>query len=279
MTTKRVIAILTAFIALTIYSCGTANKESAHYSTQEYAMSPAMEEEFQSDDKRSPDEQSLDKVETVERKIIKQGNIKFKTADLDKTQSLITQTVQELGGYISEDNIYTYSDRFEQVLTIRVPADKFDLLLKNISESAEKLESKSIDVLDVTEEFIDIEARIKTKKELQNRYIELLKRATTINEILNIEREIGSLQTEIESAEGRMRYLKSRIAFSTLTVRYYQEIPDESSFFSQLIEGVKSGWDGFLWFVVGLSYLWVFIFIAIGIIYLFRRRRRNRRRK
>jgi len=165
-------------------------------------------------------------------------------------------------------------------LTIRVPADKFDMLLKNVSESVEKLDSKNIDVLDVTEEYIDIEARIKTKKELQDRYKEILKKATTVSEILTVEREIGSLQTDIESVEGRMKFLKDEIKFSTLTVTYYQKVTTSSSlgFFFELRDGFKSGWNGFLWFIIGVSYLWVFILVAVAVIYLIIRWRRKKRK-
>jgi hypothetical protein len=227
------------------------------------------------------DEQKTDNLEsTTERKIVKRGNIRFQTADINKTKSLISQTVQELNGYISNDNAYDYSDRFEHNLTIRVPADKFDMLLKNVSESVEKLDSKNIDVLDVTEEYIDIEARIKTKKELQDRYKEILKKATTVSEILTVEREIGSLQTDIESVEGRMKFLKDEIKFSTLTVTYYQKVTTSSSlgFFFELRDGFKSGWNGFLWFIIGVSYLWVFILVAVAVIYLIVRWRRKKRK-
>ena len=222
-------------------------------------------------------EQDNDQVETIERKIIKQGQIRFQTADVNSTKSLIAQAVQELNGYIANDNVYDYSDRFEHTLTIRVPAAHFDLLLHEISESVDKLDSKNIDAKDVTEEFIDIEARIKTKKELQIRYIELLKRATKVDEILNIEREIGKLQTEIESVEGRMSYLKDRIAFSTLTVTYYQKATSTFGFSSKFVDGVKQGWSVFLWFIVGLAHLWVFIVVVVAIVLIVRWRRKRRK--
>jgi len=260
---KKVITILTVLAVLTICSCSQAKQESNVAQSVEVSL--------------QPDEQKSDKVETVDRKIIKQGEIKFETADVDKTKSLILQTVQELNGYISKDNAYSYSDRLEHRLTIRIPADKFDLLLKNISESAKKLDSKNVDVLDVTEEYIDIDARIKTKKDLQNKYLELLKRATKVEEILNIEKEIGNLQTEIESVEGRMKYLKDRITFSTLTVTYYQETTSPFGFSSKFVEGIKNGWSVFLWFIVGLSYLWVFLFAAIVTIYVVRLYRKRKK--
>jgi len=265
MTMKRVMTILTVLSVLTICSCSRAK--------QEYALTDVKIEEAE----LQANEQQADKVETVERKIIKQGSIKFETIDVNKTKSLISQTVQELNGYISKDNVYDYSDRLEHRLTIRVPADKFDLLLKNISESVDKLDSKNIDLLDVTEEYIDIEARVKTKRELQTRFTELLKQATKVDEILNIEREIGNLQTEIESVEGRMKYLKDRISFSSLTVTYYQKTTSVFGFSSKFVDGIKNGWSVFLWFIVGLSHLWVFIIVAVVVVYLTRRWRKIKR--
>lgn len=264
MTMKKVITILTVLTVLTVCSCSQAK--------QEYEVAQAMDVSL------LPDEQKSDNVETEERKIIKKGSVRFKTADVNKTKSLILKTVQELNGYLSNDNAYDYSDRFEHNLTIRIPAEKFELLLNTISESAEKLDSKNVDVLDVTEEYIDIEARIKTKKDLQNKYIELLKRATKVEEMLTIEKEIGNLQTEIESVEGRMKYLKDKIAFSTLTVTYYQKTTSQFGFTSKFEDGVKNGWNVFLWFIVGVSNLWVFILvfaIIVCLIRVYRKKKKN----
>jgi len=255
---KKVMTILTVLAVLTISSC-SKKQEELYFSPPESVMKEQSLQE---------DEQKNNEVETVERKIIKQGSIKFETADIKKTKSLIVQTVQDLNGYISKDNVYDYSDRYEHRLTIRIPAEKFDLLLKTISESVDKLDSKNIDVLDVTEEYIDIEARVKTKKELQAKYIELLKKATKVEEILSIEKEIGNIQTEIESVEGRMKYLADRIAFSTLTVTYYQKTTFEFGFSSKFADGLINGWNVFLWFIVGLSHLWVFIIIVILMIFI-----------
>ena len=265
---KRVITVLAAALAvLTIASCGSTdldypasreNFNSSPYSAPA-SSSPAEQAELQQPENAG----------TIDRKIIKKGDIRFETADVNQTKSLIVQAVRELNGYLSKDNVEDYANRLEHKLIIRVPADKFDLLLQNISENVDKFDSQNIDALDVTEEYIDIQSRVKTKKELQTRYTELLKSATSIDEMLNIEREIGKLQTEIESAEGRMRYLHDRIAFSTLAVTYYQKMTSETapfSFSSELTDGIKTGWKLFLWFIIGLSYLWVFITFIIVIV-------------
>jgi hypothetical protein len=141
-------------------------------------------------------------------------------------------------------------------------------LLTKISESARKLDSKNIEVLDVTEEYIDVEARIKTKKELENRYKEILKQANTVNDILSIEREIGTLRTDIESAEGRLKYLNDRISLSTLTVEYYEYTSSSFGFLSRFGNALSTGWDWLLKFIIGITHLWPFILLVTGGLYL-----------
>jgi len=273
---KNVITIFAVLVVFAATSCINNRNSMRHYSFPDSIIEESTPQ--QSDQSAfQTNEKSSENVEIIERKIIKQGQIKFETSDVNKTKILVVQTVQELNGYISNDNAYDYSNRLEHRLTIRVPAGKFDYLLAKISENVEKLENKNIDILDVTEEFIDIEARIKTKKELQSKYTELLKKASKVDEILNIEREIGNLQTEIESVEGRMKYLKDRILFSTLTVTYYQKTTSEFGFSSEFTDGIKNGWNNFLWFIVGLSNLWVFIILAVTVVSIIRYWRRKRK--
>jgi len=265
---KKTIAILTILTTFIICSCSHNASAPMHLVTH---SSIAGESALQTDD------QNLNKIDTIGRKIIKQGELRFETKDINKTKSLVTLAVQELNGYIAKDAANDYSEKFEHRLTIRVPAEKFDSLLLKISENVEKLDSKSIDILDVTEEYIDVEARIKTKKELQTRYAELLRQATKVDEILNIEKEMGNLQTELESVEGRMKYLKDRIAFSTLTICYYQKTTSAFGFSSKFADGIRSGWDVFLWFIVGISNLWVIILILFIAGYLFRLWRKKKK--
>jgi len=285
---KKITTLLAALTVLTICSCGQSENypalsklpESVDLASVSVGVSPYHSHAAVGESSSQTSERESDRLETAERKIVKKGSIKFETPDVNETKSLITQTVLELNGYISDDNVVGYSSRIEHRVTIRVPADEFDSLLYTISESVSKLDDKKIEVLDVTEEYIDIEARTKTKKELQNRYVALLDRAETVEDILRIEKEIGNLQSEIESVEGRMRFLRDRIAFSTLNVTYYQEIDTPASpfgFSSKFAEGIKNGWYGFLWFIIGLSHLWVFLLLIVVVIYFVRLWRKNRK--
>lgn len=266
---KYTLTFLTVLTMLILHSC----KQADNYKE----VSGDVTQELQATEQQVAD----DKIETTsERKIIKQGEICFETSDVKETKSYIIKIVEELGGYISKDNILNYKNRISHRLVIRVPANKFDQLLAKISESAEKLDSKNIEVLDVTEEYIDIEARIKTKKELENRYKELLKQAKTIDEILAIEKEIGELRTEIESIEGRLRYLKDRIGFSTLSVEYYQRTTSAFKFSSKFGRAIVTGWDWLLMFIIGLVHIWPFILIIAGGIFIgvhFDRKRKKKK--
>ncbi len=223
-----------------------------------------------------PEEASQNSSEPVERKIIKEGSITFETDDLQATRQLILTAVAENGGYLAQDNAYNEYDRIQHQLVLRIPAGKFDTLLNKISASAKKLDSKNISAQDVTEEFIDVQTRLKTKKELEKRYLELLKQAKKVDEILNIEREIGTLRSDIESIEGRLKYLTDKVSFSTLTVTYYQKTTTSFGFGSKFGQALRNGWTNLGWFAIGLTSLWPFIVLGLVLFFVIRRMRRRK---
>jgi hypothetical protein len=218
-----------------------------------------------------------------QRKIIKEGTIRFETTDIKKTREIILNSVNENKGYLANDNISNYyGGNSDYHITIRVPAENFDILLNQISNTAYRIDSKDIKALDVTEEFIDVEARIKTKLEIEQRYKELLKQAHKIDEILNIEKEIGLLRTEIEAFEGRLRYLKDKVAYSTLTITFYEQRETHSSSFgfgNKFINALYDGWINILWVIIGIVNLWPFILIITLIIITIRRIRKKHKKK
>jgi hypothetical protein len=258
---------ISLLIVIIFFSCGS--RDSSKHSSESVVL----------EEPSSTSAQIPDKVQNYsERKIVKEGELRFECTDVSITKSLIDRSVKELNGYISKDEVFDYSEKLEHQLIIRVPNDKFDELLSKIIEAAKKIDSKNINVLDVTEEFIDIEARIKTKKELEERYKSILRQALKVEEILTIEKELGKLREDIESVEGRLHFLKNRISLSTLTVTYYQKTHSAFGFTSKIGQAIKGGWNSFLWFLIGLTHFWVFILISIVCIYIFRRIKRNRKR-
>ena len=223
---------------------------------------------------------NIEGKQVVDRKIIKEGDIQFETQNAQETRKQITSTLMNLQGYVAQDNTETYGERITYTLTLRVPAENFEKLLTNITTTASKVENQNIRALDVTEDFIDIESRLTTKKELENRYKALLAKANTVEDILAIEREITSLRADIESFEGRLNYLKKSIAYSTLTVVFYEKVAmSKTAFGSEFTTAFAEGWNNLVSFTLGLFYIWPFILIILGVLFVVRRRLKRRKQK
>lgn len=217
--------------------------------------------------------------ETIEKKLIKEGIVEFRTSDEQKTRSAITGTIAQYNGYISSESGSNYSDRISNTIIIRVPAQNFDSLLAGVTKGIKRFDTKEITLKDVTEEYLDIQARLKTKRELELRYRDLLKRANSVSDVLEIEKQSGELRSDIEAIEGRLRYLQSQVSYSTLTVTFYQIVPAQTSFKENFKTGFKNGWDNLIYFFIGLANLWPFILIGTGIITGFRFYRKKKRQK
>lgn len=101
---------------------------------------------------------------TMERKVIKTAQLRFRTYDMDKTRASVNKAIRETGGYISSENENNNDYSREQYLDIRVPSARLDTFIQLISATAKDWEVKSISAADVTEEFIDVTARLNTKK-------------------------------------------------------------------------------------------------------------------
>ena len=136
--------------------------------------------------------------------------------------------------------------------------------MATISKKVEEFEQKEIETVDVTEEFVDIQARLETKKALEKRYLNLLDQAKKVSDILEIEKQAGELRADIEAIEGRLRYLNSQIAYATLTITFYEEVPTATGFAQQFENGFRNGWNGLVWFFVALVNVWPFILIVAG---------------
>jgi hypothetical protein len=222
-------------------------------------------------------EQNLPPAEIIERKLIRNGTLEFQTKEVKKTKSEIEKICKELNAYISSESENNYGERLQYNQLIRVPANQFDVLVARLEPLALKIENKNISTEDVTEQFIDVEARLKTKKELETRYREILKQAKTVEEIISIESQIANVRSEIESMEGRLNFLKNQVAFSTLNVTYYETIGTDFGFASKFVQSLKGGWDNLLAFTIFLVNLWPFVLGLAGLTFWFWNKRMKKK--
>jgi hypothetical protein len=212
----------------------------------------------------------------MERKLIKKGDISFETTDLQSSRKTIFEAVEKYSAYVSSDQEYTLVGQRHNEIEIRVPAKDFDHFLQDATIGVERFDTKHIDVKDVTEEFLDVQARLKVKKELENRYLNLIEQAKNVSDILEIEREIGKLRGEIESIEGRLNYLKNQVSLATITLQLYQNYPQETDYGSKLKNGIVNGWNNLLSFFIALLNVWPFIVLIVVLFFGIRSYRKKR---
>lgn len=109
-------------------------------------------------------------------------------------------------------------EELEVNLVIRVPAQQFGPALDQVRSAGGRVITEKITGQDVTEEFIDLEAHIKTQKALEDQFLEIMKRANRVEDALEVQRQIADVRSEIEKLEGRKRFLENHASLSTITV-------------------------------------------------------------
>jgi hypothetical protein len=214
----------------------------------------------------------------VDRKLIKNGYLTIKIEDVDETKNSVEKICKDHNAYVSSEVQNNYETRMEYEQVIRIPAVSFDVLVQQLESLGVEVKNKSVQTTDVTEEFIDNEARIKTKKELEIRYREILKQAKAVSDILSIESQLNQVRSDIESMEGRLKFLQNQVAYSTLNFTFYKPIGTDFGFGSKIFSAVGNGWDMLLLFIIGLLSIWPFLLIGAGLLYLAIRRMRNKRK-
>ncbi len=212
----------------------------------------------------------------IEQKIIKTGNIRFESNDLEETYSQIIAAVKKHHAVIQNDTEGKDNNSVFRRLAVRVPSKNFDLFLDDISKGVTYFDNKEISSQDVTEEYIDVDARLKAKKVLEARYLELLKKANKVSEMLEIEAQLSAIREEIEAKEGQLRYMQSQVSMSTITIEFYKTIANEGgatiSYVSKIWNAIKSGFNEISNFFIVLLSIWPFLIILAVILHFIRKR-------
>jgi hypothetical protein len=146
----------------------------------------------------------------------------FTMSVFEVTASLgqIEELAREIGGFLSR--------RDNSSITIRVPVAMFDRAIKRIEKLGDVL-NRNVTAQDVTEEFRDLEVRLRNARAVRDRLEQLLAKANKVEESVMVERELERVAGEIERMEGRIKFLKDRAAFSTITVAFQPKRTEETS--------------------------------------------------
>jgi hypothetical protein len=162
-------------------------------------------------------------VSETTRRVIRTAEMWLETDAPENVSARLTGIADSKGGFVLSSDVTTTKDGSGEELrtatvVFRVPSAAFDETLTAVRSLGKRVSDEKVTGQDVTEEYVDVEARIKAEHAVEDQYLSVLKQATSITDILAVQQKLGEVRTEIERAEGRRRFLESQTSFSTVTV-------------------------------------------------------------
>lgn len=178
------------------------------------------------DDSAAEDEQvavgESDEINTT-RMIIHTAQLDIRVKDFNKTQLDIEKKVNTYDGYVVESGVYRESDEHTSGhMTVRVPAKNFQKFLADTEEQAVEVLSRDVSGQDVTEQYVDLESRLKSKRVVEERLLSFMNDAEKTEDLLQISTDLATIQEDIEIIVGKMNYLENQSAYSTIEISMHE---------------------------------------------------------
>lgn len=214
---------------------------------------------------------------TASRKIVRNGSLELSVADITQAGATIRAMVDGLGGFI-EKSSQTGSQM--AVITVRVPADRLGRAMSQIKGIAVTVEREEVEARDVTRDYVDLDARLRNAQAEEARYLEILKRATTVKDTLEGAEKLSNVRERIEQLQGEMKYLTSQIDMSSLQISLHAEagatvlgihwrpLRQAKVAVSEMISGLADWADSVIAFFINLPliFLWVVSIVALAVV-------------
>jgi hypothetical protein len=216
---KLLIGLALVALLLVSVSCATGTEEAGAPSS---GMSPTEDStpSWGGEDK-AYDESDLNS--TGERMIVRTGEMSLIVEEVSQASEEIAQLAASLGGYVVSSSIWGEDEDERGWISIRVPDDNFEQALVELRDLAVRVESESTDSQDVTEEYIDLQARLNNAEATEQQYLLLLEKAEDVDDILRIYDYLSQVRQEIEQIKGQMQYLERTTSTSLISVELEPE--------------------------------------------------------
>jgi len=187
--------------------------------------------------------------------VIRTGDARIKVSSVDTAIAQLQELARRVGGYVANSSVQGGEKELRQAtLELKMPADRFSDAQAGLN-SLGKVEYVNVSAQDVGEEFVDVTARVENARRLEQRLIGLLATRTgKLEEVLSVERELARVRETIERYEGRLRYLRTRVAVSTLTVTVHESEPivGDLGTGNRIVEAFRNAWRNFVGFIAAL---------------------------
>lgn len=272
---KRLWGVLTVlFVSVMLAACGSSNESAAYdyaatdsAAPEEYyyegaaAQSAAGEmKSYSSEDYDAAEAETTTQgnADLSNRKLIKTVNLDVETQNYDELLSSLEAQISELGGYIEYLDCYGSHGRSASI-TARIPAEKLNGFVRQIGETANVI-GRSESVEDVTLQYVDLDSHARMLEEEQERLLELLENANTIEDMITIEARLGEIKYQLESMKSQLRVFDNRVEYSTVHINIdevieltpVQELTDGERIVQGFNKSVAEVTDGIKEFFIGL---------------------------
>jgi hypothetical protein len=214
---NKILVLFAVFLLITPAGCLGYKETPAKYNLE--AQSKSFESSLK--DRATGD---AGNAVNIDRKIISTASLTMEVKSVQAVFTEITKIAQASQGFISSSSAYDAGGRKNGQIAIRIPQKNFYSTIEQI-EALGTVKSKQISGQDVTEEFIDLGARLDNLKKQETRLQEILKMATTVKDVLEVEKELERVRGEIERLTGKLNYLNQSVEMSTITVNAAEPAP------------------------------------------------------
>jgi hypothetical protein len=216
---KRVIfGIAVSLLALTIVGCAAAPARQLLEGERAGAPAPMEDAEFEAPREESASSAPVADYPSAERLIIRNADLDIVVQDTEGAVDEITAMAEEMGGYVIESNLQHYQEGMRARLRIRVPADSLDTALDRIHELAVEVNNESTSGQDVTEEYVDLQSRLRHLEATEERLLTFMAEAEDTEAALEVYDRLRNIQAEIEQVRGRIQYLEDSAAMATISI-------------------------------------------------------------
>ncbi len=228
-------------------------------------------------------------IKVPNQMVIYQADLQLRVKKYEQTVLSLEDKAEKYGGYIAASNVT--KEGKEQVsgsLTIRIPQKHFQEFLHDAEGQAAEVLQRNITGQDVTEEYVDLDSRLKSKKAVEDRLLSFMNGATKTEDLLKISTDLAAVQEEMEVIEGKMKFLENQTSFSTVAITLYENkviVPniDQDKLntwektkkqFMKSINLLLAALSGLVVFMIGnLPILILFVILAVGGYILYKKRK------
>jgi hypothetical protein len=259
-----------------------ASSSMARVNEQDGALAPESPQQVNPQAPREPSPTGApggtQSANSTERKLIYIASLRVHTDNVEAAAKQSRELTGKYGGYVSAETLSRGVGSRTLDQTLRVPRKDFDRLMAELEGLGSRVTNKSISAQDVTEEYVDVSARLQSKKAAEKQLLILLTRAGNVRDLLAVQEQLRVVREEIESVEGRLRYLNNQVDYCTIQLSLYDwdwSAPDQPGFLADASAALAGGWYGLLAFVATLLGLWP-LWLLAGAAYAFWRWRADR---